>query len=304
MTLKTPRPKGPRFVAFLGPVLDSLRELGASAKPQEVYDQVAKIVNVSDAELDAPNQNGRSKFENQVAWARFYLAKAGLIDTERRGIWVLTEKGRASSLTHDEAYELFKQVHQKFSVRDSTSAQADDPKTSGADTQEEAEEISAPDDDSYVNEDDVRNRLVNILRTISAKGFEEFCARILRHIGFENVTTTGGRGDRGVDGEGFLLLNRFVRTKILFQCKRYQDKVGPDKIRDFRGAIQGRADRGIFLTTGTFTRDAREEAARENATAIELVDIERLIDILIEEKLGVEEKRALHLSDKFFDVYR
>jgi restriction system protein len=126
----------------------------------------------------------------------------------------------------------------------------------------------------------------------------------LRHIGFESVKTLGGRGDRGIDGEGYLLLNRFVRTKVLFQCKRYQDSVGPERIRDFRGAIQGRADRGIFLTTGIFTREARSESERENATPIELVDIERLIDILIQEHLGLKERKALHVTEAFFDVYR
>ena len=297
------RAKGPKFVSLFGPVLDALRELGASARPQEVYDLVARRLMVPDAELDATNQNGRSKFNNRVAWARFYLAKAGLIDSEQRGIWVLTEQGRQTHLEPASAHSLFKTIHAQFKNEDASER---DDETFGSPTQVEnlSEEPSAPASDGYINGDSIRGDLTELLKKLSAKGFEELCARILRHIGFENVVTTGGRGDRGVDGEGYLLLNRFVKTKVFFQCKRYYDTVGPDKIRDFRGAIHGRADRGIFLTTGTFTREARVEASRENAVPIELVDIERLIEIMIEEKLGLEEKKALSLNDKFFEVYR
>lgn len=145
--------------------------------------------------------------------------------------------------------------------------------------------------------------LVNLLRAVSDNGFEELCARLLRHIGFENLKVTGQTNDRGVDGEGFLLINRFVRMKIMFQCKRYTHSVQSKEVRDFRGAIQGRAERGIFLTTGTFTRGAREEAARENATAIELVDIDRLLELLIQEGLGVTETKALKIDRQFFAVY-
>lgn len=298
-----PKVRGPRFVAFFGPVLDALRSLGSSARPQEVYDIVAKVLAISDDELNATNKGGNSKFENRVAWARFYLAKAGLIDSEKRGVWVLTEKGRDTRLNQEEAYKLFRNV--QAAVRNSEDDTGDLIATGTDDQRKDVEEErSVPDEQSYINEDEVRAKLLGILRALSPQGFEEFCARILRHTGFENVVTVGGKGDRGVDGEGYLQLNRFVRTKVLFQCKRYQDPVGPERVRDFRGAIQGRADRGIFLTTSTFTRDAKLEAARENATPIELVDIERLMDIMIEEKLGVEERKALHLSEKFFEVYR
>ncbi len=139
---------------------------------------------------------------------------------------------------------------------------------------------------------------------MSDKGFEEFCARLLRHVGFENVKVTGQRGDQSIDGEGHLSINRFVRTKVMFQCKRYEGNVGPEKIRDFRGAITGRAERGFFLTTGMFTKGAREEAARENATAIELVDMDRLLELMIEESLGVRETKALMMEPGFFEAYR
>lgn len=127
----------------------------------------------------------------------------------------------------------------------------------------------------------------------------------MRHIGFENIKVTGQTGDHGIDGEGHLLINRFVRIKVMFQCKRWLDHtVQAKEIRDFRGAISGRAERGIFLTTSTFSKGAKEEAKRENAVAIELVNIDQLLELLIEEGLGVQETKALTINREFFAAYR
>lgn len=290
--------KGPEFIRYFAPVLDGLRALGSSARPKEVYEWIAEHHSVPRSDLEETTKGGQPKFENKVGWARFYLAKAGLIDTEQRGVWVLTDQGRKTSLNHDQAYRLFK------NVRDSFPKSASPAQRHGQNAASPNEEESAPDEKIYLNQDEIQEQLVTTLQSLSDKGFEELCARLLRHIGFENVNVTGQRGDQGVDGEGHLMINRFVRTKVMFQCKRYQGSVGPDKIRDFRGAIQGRAERGIFLTTGTFTKGAREEAARENAVAIELVDIDRLLDLLIEEGLGVRETKALMIESGFFEAYK
>lgn len=289
--------KGPKFVQYFQPVLEGLKDLGSSAKPKEVYSWIAEHHDIPQAEIEGTTKGGQSKFENKVGWARFYLAKAGLIDTEQRGVWVLTERGRATSLTHDEAFRLFKRIHKGFQNAEKSEGKSE------AKSPIENEDASAPDEKEYLNQDEIQERLVQLLKSTSDKGFEELCARLLRHIGFENVKVTGQAGDQGIDGEGYLLINRFVRTKVMFQCKRYEGTVGPDKIREFRGAIQGRAERGIFLTTGTFTKGAREAAAQDNATAIELVDIDRLLELLIEERLGVRETKALTIEPDFFVAY-
>ena len=297
--------KGPRFIQYFQPVLDALTDLGSSARPKEVYGWIAERLDVPKSELEGINKGGQSKFENKVHWARFYLAKAGLIDTEQRGVWVLTEAGREASLTHDQAYKIFREIHDRYKdARSSVVPTFGAGPVDAALSEDEAEDTTAPDDKIYLNQDEIQEQLVQNLRSVSDKGFEELCARLLRHIGFENVNVTGRAGDEGIDGEGFLLINRFVRTKVMFQCKRYEGTVGPDKIRDFRGAIQGRAERGILLTTGTFTRGAIEAAARENATPIELVDIDELIKLLIEEGLGVKEAKALRIEQEFFKPYR
>lgn len=288
--------KGPKFVQYFQPVVDALRDLGSSAKPREVYTWIAERQSVPQEEIEGTTKGGQSKFENKVGWARFYLAKAGLIDTEQRGVWVLTEKGRKAYLSHDEAYNLFRSIHDGFQ-------REDEPGEAATEKAVDEVDASAPDEKIYLNQDVVQEDLVRILRGITDKGFEELCARLLRHIGFENLKVTGQTGDHGIDGEGFLLINRFVRIKVMFQCKRYAGTVQVKEIRDFRGAIQGRSERGIFLTTGNFTKSAREEAARENATAIELVDIDRLLELLIEEGLGVRETKALTIDRDFFVPY-
>ncbi len=290
--------KGPKFVQYFQPVIDGLRDLGSSAKPKEVYGWIAEHHDIPKAEIEGTTKGGQSKFENKVGWARFYLAKAGLIDTEQRGVWVLTEQGRKANLSHDEAYRLFKTIHDGFPRPDKTTEEEQTR------SPVEDEDASAPDEKAYLNQDEIQERLVELLRGVSDKGFEELSARLLRHIGFENVKVTGQSGDQGIDGEGYLLINRFVRTKVMFQCKRYKNAVQPKEVRDFRGAIQGRAERGIFLTTGAFTKGAREEAARENATAIELVDIDRLLELMIEEGLGVRETKALTIEPDFFKPYQ
>ncbi|WP_457663745.1 restriction endonuclease [Sinorhizobium medicae] len=290
--------RGPKFVQYFQPVIDGLRDLGSSAKPREVYTWIAEHHPIPKEEIESTTKGGQSKFENKVGWARFYLARGGLIHTEQRGVWVLTETGRKANLSHDDAYNLFKSIHDGFQRE---GGQAGEAETENAVGEADA---SAPDEKTYLNQDEIQEELVRLLRTTTDKGFEELCARLLRHIGFENLKVTGQTGDHGIDGEGHLLINRFVRIKVMFQCKRYTNSVQVKEIRDFRGAIQGRAERGIFLTTGTFTKGAREEAARENATAIELVDIDRLLELLIEEGLGVRETRALTIDRDFFSVYQ
>ena len=293
-----PSPKGPKFVQYFQPVIDGLRDLGSSAKPREVYMWIAEQLSVPKEEIEGTTKGGQSKFENKVGWARFYLAKGGFIDTEQRGVWVLTEKGRSANLTHDDAYDLFRTIHDGFR------REGGEPGEGETDQTVDEADASAPDEKTYLNQDAIQEELVRILRGVTDKGFEELSARLLRHIGFENLKVTGKTGDHGIDGEGFLLINRFVRIKVMFQCKRYTGTVQVKEIRDFRGAIQGRAERGIFLTTGTFTKAAREEAARENATAIELVDIDRLLELLIEESLGVRETKALTIDRDFFTPYQ
>jgi restriction system protein len=286
--------KGPRFVRYFGPVVDALKELGGSGSPDEVRAMVASRLAISDREQSEQLASGSSRFDNQVAWARFYLTRAGILDSSRRGIWSLTEKGRAANLSQAAALQLFKDIHKVFS--DEWKAR---PKPPGGPT-EEAPTEPAP----GAGVSNHRERLLAILRELPPGGFERLCQRLLRESGFQNVTVTGRSGDGGLDGNGVVEVNAFVSFRVLFQCKRYAGAVNPAQVRDFRGAMAGRADKGIILTTGTFTADARREAVRDGVPPIDLVDGEKLLDMFEKLELGLKPRAAYDVDDAFFEAFR
>jgi restriction system protein len=276
---------------------------------------VARNEHVSDEVLDQINPAGGQRFPNQVHWARFYLAEGGFIDRSRHGVWKLTDMGTTTGQLNEAAIRaLFRQVNEQ--VR---SQKVTDPKSvSGA--QEgiiipipnfepiqpvesiavQAEEL-APEE---VEESDYRTRLLKILQVLSPAGFERLCQRLLREAGFEQVVVTGKSGDGGIDGHGILSLNAFVSFRVLFQCKRYVGSVTPSQVRDFRGAMQGRADKGLILTTGVFTSEARRESSRDGAPPIELVDGEKLIELFAKLNLGLRPVTTYDIDDSFFAEYR
>ncbi len=284
---------GPQFVKFFGPVLRALRELGESARPAEVRDKVAADLDISETKIDELLDSGTSRFDNQVAWARFYLAKSGYIDSSRRGVWSLTDKGRAADLDHREALKIFREVHAEFPRS-----------TSPASESGNVDEVLAPENSSDGQVTSYRQELLEMLQNLPPEGFERFCQRLLRESGFQDVTVTGRSGDGGIDGIGILQVNPLVSFKVLFQCKRYRGTVTPSHVRDFRGAMQGRADKGIIITTGSFSSDAKKESVRDGVPPIELLDGEKLIEMLENLELGLIPVRAYRVDKKFFDDYR
>ena len=148
------------------------------------------------------------------------------------------------------------------------------------------------------------SKVLAVLQSLPPKGFEHFCKRLLYECGLERVQVTGGSHDRGVDGNGLLRLSPFVTMKVGFQCKRYKDAVGGPAVREFRGAIQGKAEKGIFITTGYFTSEAEQEANRDGGTLIELVDGERLVEIMGSKQLGVRRRETFDIDPSFFDQFK
>lgn len=127
-----------------------------------------------------------------------------------------------------------------------------------------------------------------LVETLSPAAFERLVQRMLRETGFTQVEVTGRTNDGGIDGKGIAKINGILSFRVVFQCKRYSGSVGASAIRDFRGAMQGRADKGLFITTGYFTREAVKEATRDGAIAIDIVDGEKLAEKLKKLGLGVK----------------
>ena len=282
---------GSQFTTYINPLLAVLKGLGGSARSAEAKAAVARHLRLPDSVLEERLASGSSRFDNQVSWARYYLVRSGYIDSSRRGVWALTEKGRdVEALSKEEINRVVQDVVAEWKA----SRSVDDHQVSE----------NIPEEQSPEEVGDHRTALLELLRGLPAAGFERLCQRLLREAGFEEVTVTGRSGDGGIDGAGILEVNAFVSFRVLFQCKRYAGSVGPSVVRDFRGAMMGRADKGIIMTTGSFSPDARREAIRDGVPPIELVDGEKLVDLFEELELGLEPRRTYDLKASFFDEFR
>jgi restriction system protein len=287
--------KQAEFVKWFGPLLDALRDLGDSGRPREVSGRIAKNLNLPDHVLDETLKSGGNKFHNQVAWARQYLVWEGLLDSSKHGTWTLTEKGRKAHISYPEAREIFKKwvaIHAEN--RKQKAAEA-------LDSQEEDEDIPTP--AGPVN--DEKLGLISVLRSLSPVGFEKVSRELLRESGFENVEITGGSADGGIDGFGVLEINPFVSFKVLFQCKRYAEGnlVGRSQVGDFRNAMLGRAEKGIIITTSSFTNAAVVEANREGAPQVELVDGVKLVEMFQRVELGVKKRVVYDVDPSYFEKF-
>ena len=281
---------GAEFVQWMPYVLDALREQGGSAAPRDVYEIVARLAKVPDEKRFARLGGGGLRFTNQVAWARKYLNWEGLISAPKRGLWMLTQSGQNRRLSHEEARKIFLKwvaIH----------AEARTGSKKAPPAEPAVETTTAP-------EDQYREELLSLLQAVPPEEFERFCADLLRHIGMEHVEVTGKAGDRGIDGQGYLRVGPLVTTKVAFQCKRYSGAVSPKEIREFRGAIGTRAEKGIFFTTGYFTDSAREAAREAISKPVELVDGDRLLDLLEEHEFGLRGTKTYEVDHEFIANYR
>ena len=291
-----------RFADYINPVIDSINALGGSARPQEVYKFIAKTLDLPDEILNEEKKSGGSRFENQVAWARFYLAKADIIDSSRHGVWSLTDKGRRiTKLNEREIQELIREVQAQSPASSrpvNTSPTVIFRKKPNQAEEDQTEEAPPSEQSNY------RTELLNIILELPPSGFERLCQRLLRESGFQEVTVTGRSGDGGIDGIGILQINPFVSFKALFQSKRYSGSVSAPQIRNFRGAMMGRADKGIIITTGTFTADAKREAVRDGVPPIELVDGETLLNMFEQLELGLKPRTTYDVDNNFFNDFK
>jgi restriction system protein len=245
---------------------------------------VIKSLNLTDKEIAEPHNERRTKIQYDLAWVRSYLKAYGLLDNSERGVWVLTVKGKETDAVDPRQIIRFYNALSK----DKKSK----PATKNAETFVNVEIAEA----EAILEEKWREELLSKLLELSPDAFERLCQRLLRESGFVEVKVTGRSGDGGIDGVGIVRLGGLLGFPILFQCKRYRGSVASSTIRDFRGAMIGRADRGLVITTGTFSRDAKLEATRDGAPPIDLLDGEQLLDKLKELRLGVSIKMIEQVS--------
>jgi len=271
--------KVPQYHELMNPVLQALHELGGSGSIKEIDQKVAEIINLPEEILNIPHnpeKSSQTKVEYRLAWARTYLKKYGILENSERGVWSIVPEKR--EIIDVDPQDVVKTVRAEIKKHKEVVSKTEI-------TEDEADvEIS---DESELWRTDLHRILINEL---SSDAFERLTKRFLRESGFVQVEVTGRTGDGGIDGKGIMRLSGLLSFHVVFQCKKYKGAVSAPDIRDFRGAMIGRADKGLFLTTGTFTRDAIREATRDGAPPIDLVDGDQFADKLKELGLGLKKR--------------
>ena len=271
---------------LMNPLLEALKSLGGSASIAELNDKIAEILGLTQEQLAVPHGDNRgSQVAYRLAWTRTYLKKYGLLENSSRGVWALTAAGRSVNIVDPK--QVVPDVRAK--MRQNTQGVEND------------DDLEDPPELSW------RDKALGAVLNMSPAAFERLAQRILRESGFIQVEVTGQSGDGGIDGKGILQLGGLLSFHVYYQCKRWQGPVGASVIRDFRGAMVGRADKGLIITTGAFTKDAKQEATRNGAPPIDLVDGQQLVDKLKDLRLGIitrkiEEESVEIDSDWFANI--
>lgn len=257
------------------PCFQAIYNLGGSATISEINDEIAKILNLTDEEINCMHNNSTTKLKYRAAWAKTNLKNVGYIENSKRGVWSITPIGK--DIKDIQSVDLINKARQAKRQKSKKNEYLNSV------VENQLDDIEC-DNDEYT----WRDEILEILKKIEPDRFEKLCQRLLRELGFLNVEVTQRSRDGGIDGNGILKLGGVLSFHVVFQAKRYSDTVGSAIIRDFRGAMVGRADKGLVITTGIFSRDAIKEAQRDGAIPIDLIDGNELTNHLKELRLGVE----------------
>ena len=270
----------PQTKFFFEPTLKALQSLGGSGSIEEIFKTVATITHLPNEVLDIMHNFTMTEVEYRLAWARTYLKNYGAIEKSRHTVWALTAKGA----------KMIKEGN--IDVRDickfSTNRSANTNTTT---------------DEELIENERVgwREQITNILLNMDPYAFEKLAQRLLRECGFSDVQVTKRSGDGGIDGTGKLRIQGIFSFNVAFQCKRYKGKVDASAIRDFRGSLGTNIEKGVLITTGAFTKAAKDEASSEGKRLIDLMDGEELINKLAEYGIGLNEVKSYEVDEDFFN---
>jgi restriction system protein len=259
-----------KYDDLFNPVLKALHDLGGSGTNSEIEEMMIQNMKLSNDEIEDIHRGNTTKLSYRCAWAKNYLKRYSLLENSSRGVWALSNLGKD---VYDVDKELVKRTVKEL-LRE--------------DDQHVEEDIVDIDETTEVPDLSWEEEIISILKSIEPATFERLSQRLLRELGFVNVEVTGKSGDGGIDGKGVIKIGGVLSFHVVFQCKRYKDNVPPREIRDFRGAMQGRGDKGLFITTGSFSRDAKLEAKRDGAPPIDLIDGIEFANKLKDLRLGID----------------
>lgn len=271
----------PKHDELFWPVVRALRELDGSADNEQLVEKVVELLDLPDELTAIPHKEGpQTEIGYRIAWVKSWLKWAEVVDNPQRGVWVLTERGRnAPEAEIRDVPNRRRAAVARAPKTGNRSAPPAEPEIDAAAASVELEDFA---DDHW------QRALIDVVKAMEAPAFERLARLLLLRLGFSHVEVAGRSGDGGIDLVGTVRVNNVLSFRVLAQCKRYKDTVGPGDIRNFRGAMQGRTDKGIFITSGRFTREARNEASRDGVPAIDLIDGEALAKLLKDLNMGVE----------------
>ena len=269
----------PSYKFFFEPVLKALDILGGSGSNDEIYKKVISITELSTEVIEEMHTFSMSQVEYNLMWARTYLKNYGAIENSRQGVWALTTKGT----------KLLKEGN--LNVKEITSF----TNNKHGIPKEESEDVPEAEKKNW------HDQISDILQNMNPFGFEKLSQRLLRECGFTDVQVTKKSGDGGIDGTGKLKIKGIFSFNVAFQCKRYKNQVGAPEIRDFRGSLGTNIEKGVLITTSSFSRAAKEEASSEGKRLIDLMDGEELINKLAEYGIGLKEVKSYEIDEDFFN---
>lgn len=221
----------PKYYQFHWPIIVALRTLGDSATIEELNSRVITDGGYTEEQQAVLHHDGpNTEIEYRLAWGRTYLKGMGLATNSERGVWNLTDEGR--TVTESELEPLRKEYLSRLRKAGGGAG------------------------DGGESESSWQEQLLDEVMKLDPANFERLAQRLLREEGFLNTQVTGRSGDQGIDGQGVYRLS-LLSFQVFFQCKRYIGSVGSGAVRDFRGAMAGRGDKGLLISTGTFTSEAR-----------------------------------------------
>lgn len=276
----------PTYDQLLWPSIKALRSLGGSGAISEINERVVELEAFDPQQQALLHGDGpQTEIEYRLAWARTYLKMMGLADNSSRGVWTLLEPGRSVDASD------IPKIHVEARRAKNAERARKTPSPEPSAASRRYDQLSAQ--DAEEEEQDWKDELLEAVMAMPPDAFERLAQRLLREAGFISVNVTGGSGDGGIDGLGVYRLS-LVSFPVFFQCKRYRGSVTPSAVRDFRGAMAGRGDKGLLITTGSFTSEAKKEATRDGAPPIDLIDGDRLCDLLREHSLGVRTEIVQH----------
>ena len=289
----------PKWDDLMWETLQALRDMPMPVTINAASDAVSDRLNLTDDQRSMPSHDPRWSFVRfQVGFVMSALKGIGALDQPKRRLYNLTADGTDLSkedMVHRHARRN-QEIREKKRARKATVDAPVDP-----DEADGTAEGNQPSEHEF----SWRQELLEALKNLSPAAFEQLAAALLEAADFDEVEVTGRSGDGGIDGIGVYHPSGLISFRTAFQCKRYQGSVGPGAVRDFRGSFIGRSDRGIIITTGTFTAAAREEATRAGANPIDLIDGETLCDLLKEYGLGVRVTQRIvediAIDDNYFE---